>query len=104
MYGLGLTALLVSVAAARPEKIRHEPSIVPREILARMTVEEASSSCGDNQQISCCNKTEQGDDVSKADGVLSGLLNGALGDLSLADQCSAISVSARKSFFNKDTM
>lgn len=95
MYAIHIVALLASLASAvKPEKARHESSLIPRDELSRMTVQEAAYTCGTDQTISCCNKIEQGDDINKSDGPLAGVLNGALSELKLADQCSAISISA----------
>ena len=62
-----------------------------------MTIQQAHNACGSNQQVSCCNKSEQGDTYTEANGVLSGILGSALsGGLALADQCSDISITVCK--------
>jgi hypothetical protein len=99
MHPFTIIAVLAASVVARPEKTRMESGstsmMIPRQVLSEMTVEDASNSCGDNQQISCCNEVKQGDTISESSGVLSGLLNNALADgLTLADQCSVISVTA----------
>lgn len=71
-------------------------ALISRDELSKMTVTEANDACGNGQTISCCNSMKQGDDVSKSDGVLSGVGNGLLGGgLALADECSKIDVAAR---------
>ena len=84
--------LLVTALAHSRSKV----ALIPRDSLSQMTIQEANNACGSNQQVSCCNKSEQGDNINQFDGVLSGPLGGVLADgLTLADQCSAISITAR---------
>lgn len=92
MYALAVLALAVpALAGTTPYS-----ALVSRDVLSKLSVSEANDACGNGQTISCCNSIKQGDSVSKADGVLSGLLNGVLADgLSLADECSKIDVAAR---------
>jgi hypothetical protein len=60
------------------------------------TLGSAINTCGNNAQLSCCNKADtSGDSVSEASGVLSGLLQGLgnnLQGVGLFDQCSKLSV------------
>jgi len=60
------------------------------------TIGSAINSCGDNTQLSCCNKADtSGDSVNEASGVLTDLLPGLLsgnGGLGLFDGCSKLSV------------
>ncbi|KAH8168672.1 fungal hydrophobin domain-containing protein [Sarocladium implicatum] len=98
MHALTILTVLAASVVARPEKARIQSEgvvdLIPRQVLNDMTVEQAAASCGDNGTISCCNKVKQGDTISESNGILSGLLNNALADgLTLADQCSKISVS-----------
>lgn len=92
MHVFALFALAVpAIAGTTPYS-----ALVSRDVLSKLSVSQANDACGNGQTISCCNSIKQGDDVSKADGVLSGLLNGLLADgLSLADECSKIDVAAR---------
>ena len=87
------TLPLFATALAHP---RRNAALIPRDQLSQMTIQEVNNACGSNQQVSCCNKSEQGDNTNEFSGVLSGVLGGVLADgLTLADQCSAISITAR---------
>ncbi|KAL4880469.1 hypothetical protein BJY04DRAFT_228552 [Aspergillus karnatakaensis] len=64
-----------------------------------MTVQEGSSKCGDQAQLSCCNKAAYAGDTTKvSDGIASGLLSNLIGGGSGADglglfsQCSKVNV------------
>ncbi|KAI1329053.1 hypothetical protein F5Y16DRAFT_409393 [Xylariaceae sp. FL0255] len=62
-----------------------------------VTVAQANDTCGSNLDLSCCNKVSQsGDSTNVADGILSGLLSGALenGEAGLFDGCSKLDVAA----------
>lgn len=80
---------LAATAAAAPEVKRWPP-------MDQISVSEANDACGNNLELNCCNKeTDQAaghGDVSKNPGVVGGVLDG----LSLFDQCSQLSVAARK--------
>lgn len=70
-------------------------------IPAGTTTASAIASCGDNTQLSCCNKADtSGSSANVASGILSGLLPNLVGGgqdgLGLFDQCSKISVTGRK--------
>ncbi|KAL3465026.1 hypothetical protein BJX64DRAFT_297792 [Aspergillus heterothallicus] len=65
-----------------------------------LTVNEASSKCGDQAQLSCCNKVKYGADTTEvADGLAAGLLSNLLGAGSAAEglgaftECSKLDVS-----------
>jgi hypothetical protein len=91
MRFLAIIPLFVS-ALARPQS---RSALLSRDELSQVTIQQANNACGSNQQVSCCNKVEQGDTITESSGVLSGVLGGVLaGGLSLADQCSDISVTA----------
>ncbi|CBF77990.1 RODL_EMENI RODLET PROTEIN PRECURSOR [Aspergillus nidulans FGSC A4] len=64
-----------------------------------VTVKQASDKCGDQAQLSCCNKaTYAGDTTTVDEGLLSGALSGLIGagsgaeGLGLFDQCSKLDV------------
>ncbi|KAL4911350.1 hypothetical protein BDW74DRAFT_164873 [Aspergillus multicolor] len=64
-----------------------------------MTVKQASDKCGDQAQLSCCNKaTYAGDTTNVNDGLLAGLLSNLLGagsgaeGLGLFEECSKVDV------------
>ncbi|KAL2859694.1 fungal hydrophobin-domain-containing protein [Aspergillus pseudodeflectus] len=64
-----------------------------------VTVKQASDKCGDQAQLSCCNKaTYAGDTTEVADGILAGALSNLIGagsgaeGLGLFDQCSKLDV------------
>jgi hypothetical protein len=64
-----------------------------------MTVEQGSSKCGDQAQLSCCNEADYAGDTTKvADGLAAGLLSNLIGGGSSADglglfsQCSKLNV------------
>jgi hypothetical protein len=68
-----------------------------------VTVKQASDKCGDQAQLSCCNKaTYAGDTTEVADGLLAGTLSNLIGagsgaeGLGLFDQCSKLDI-ARES-------
>ncbi|KAL2797809.1 hypothetical protein BJX66DRAFT_82910 [Aspergillus keveii] len=65
-----------------------------------MTVKEGSSKCGDQAQLSCCNKAKYGADTTVvADGLAAGLLSNLLGAGSAAEglgaftECSKLDIS-----------
>jgi hypothetical protein len=65
-----------------------------------MTVKEGSSKCGDQAQLSCCNKAKYGGDTTVvADGLAAGLLSNLLGAGSAAEglgaftECSKLDIS-----------
>ena len=90
-------ALIFAIALAMPALGKPQPvsSIIPRDRLSQMTVQEANNACGSGQSVSCCNSIKQGDNTNESDGVLSGALSGLLaGGLSVVDQCSKIDVTA----------
>ncbi|KAJ0417918.1 hypothetical protein BJY00DRAFT_315515 [Aspergillus carlsbadensis] len=65
-----------------------------------VTVKEGSSKCGDQAQLSCCNKVKYGADTTVvADGLAAGLLSNLLGAGSAAEglgaftQCSKLDIS-----------
>ncbi|RYO94441.1 hypothetical protein DL766_008914 [Monosporascus sp. MC13-8B] len=83
------TALLTLVAGALA--MPREPAAIPRSI----TVRDASNTCGEDLTLSCCNDVDQsGDSINEANGILGGLLQGALqgGELGLFSGCSEITV------------
>lgn len=92
MHALTLFAITApALAATTPFS-----SLISPNVLSKMTVSEANDACGNGQTISCCNSIQQGDDISEADGVLSGVGNGLLGGgLALLDECSKLNVAAR---------
>ncbi|KAL3457556.1 hypothetical protein BJX64DRAFT_295853 [Aspergillus heterothallicus] len=64
-----------------------------------MTIEQGSSKCGDQAQLSCCNEADYAGDTTKvADGIAAGLLSNLIGGGSGADgvglfsQCSKLNV------------
>ncbi|KAL4936153.1 hypothetical protein BDV06DRAFT_228149 [Aspergillus oleicola] len=66
-----------------------------------VTVKEASTKCGDQAQLSCCNDVKYGGDTTEvADGLAAGLLSDLLGAGSAADglgaftECSKLDISA----------
>ncbi|KAL4871851.1 hypothetical protein BDV12DRAFT_194001 [Aspergillus spectabilis] len=66
-----------------------------------MTIEEGSSKCGDQAELSCCNKaTYAGDTTKVSDGIAAGLLSNLIGGgsgvdgLGLFSQCSKLNVRA----------
>ena len=69
-----------------------------------MTVKEGQSKCGDQAQLSCCNKATYTRDISSANsGPLAGVLQSALGGgpggdgLGLFGQCNDLSVAGKES-------
>ncbi|KAL2833507.1 rodlet protein [Aspergillus pseudoustus] len=65
-----------------------------------VTVKQASDKCGDQAQLSCCNKASySGDTTEVADGILAGALSNLLGagsgaeGLGLFDECSKLDLS-----------
>ena len=74
---------------------------------ADMTVEEASSKCGNQAQLSCCNEVDYvGDTTTIQKGVASGILSGLLGQGSGAEGigafkgCSKLGVAGEYSFLS----
>ncbi|OJJ48441.1 hypothetical protein ASPZODRAFT_1598261 [Penicilliopsis zonata CBS 506.65] len=66
-----------------------------------MTVQQAQAKCGDQAQLSCCNKaTYAGDTTTVDSGILSGALSNLIGagsgaeGLGLFDQCSKLPIAA----------
>ncbi|KAL4948155.1 rodlet protein [Aspergillus filifer] len=65
-----------------------------------ITVKQASDKCGDQAQLSCCNKAKYaGDTTEVEDGILAGALSNLIGagsgadGLGLFDQCSKLDIS-----------
>ncbi|KAI0157795.1 hypothetical protein GGR57DRAFT_500744 [Xylariaceae sp. FL1272] len=61
------------------------------------TVAQANDVCGQDLDLSCCNKASQsGDSTNQSGGLLGGLLSGLLqnGDVALFDGCSKLDVAA----------
>ncbi|KAL4902388.1 hypothetical protein BDW74DRAFT_169580 [Aspergillus multicolor] len=65
-----------------------------------VTVKQASDKCGDQAELSCCNKaTYAGDSTAVNSGILSGALSGLIGagsgaeGLGLFDECSKLDIS-----------
>ncbi|KKK16904.1 hypothetical protein P175DRAFT_0505874 [Aspergillus ochraceoroseus IBT 24754] len=87
---ISFIAAATTAAAAPYEQIRFP---VP----STMTVEEGSTKCGDQAQLSCCNKAKYGGDTTEvAKGIGAGLLSNLIGSgsaaegLGLFDQCSKV--------------
>lgn len=81
-----IIALAASVMAAPyEERAAHSP------ITSDVTIEQATNQCGNGQQLQCCNKN-LGSAGSGNGGLVGGILNG----LTVVDECSSLSVSARK--------
>ncbi|KAI1653927.1 hypothetical protein F4813DRAFT_393080 [Daldinia decipiens] len=62
-----------------------------------VTVGQAGDTCGSDLDLSCCDKVDQsGDAINTAEGLLAGLLEGALEDatVGLFDGCSKLNVAA----------
>jgi hypothetical protein len=85
MHFIAFIIAFTAVATAAPEVRRYPP-------VADITISEADDACGNNLELSCCNKeTDQAADhgnVRENPGVVGGVLDG----LSLFDQCSQLSV------------
>jgi hypothetical protein len=74
-----------------------------------MTVKQATEKCGDQAQLSCCNKATWAGDVTDVDeGILAGTLKNLIGGgsgsegLGLFDQCSKLDLQSTLSFSFKD--
>jgi hypothetical protein len=68
-----------------------------------VTIGQAGDRCGQDLQLSCCNKVKQVEgSQTEASGLLAGLLGGALenADVDIFDGCSKLTVTARKSISN----
>ncbi|KAF7134054.1 hypothetical protein CNMCM5793_005634 [Aspergillus hiratsukae] len=59
-----------------------------------MTITEAASKCGDQAQLSCCNKAKRTGDVTDMGGLLKNALGGGSGNspVEIFDQCSKLDV------------
>ncbi|KAJ6107349.1 Hydrophobin [Penicillium sp. IBT 18751x] len=96
-----ITLALASVAVALPSQagLESQGSDIRWKVPAGMTVKEAQSKCGDQAQLSCCNKaTYAGDTTDVNSGIGGGLLSNLIGSGSGADgagifdQCSKLDV------------
>ncbi|KAL3451513.1 hypothetical protein BJX65DRAFT_293482 [Aspergillus insuetus] len=84
--------LLFSTALALPSDKRDTPQFT---IPSSMTVEQGSSKCGTQAQLSCCNKAKYGGDTTTVGGGLSNLLGAgsAAEGLGIFTECSKLDVS-----------
>ncbi|CEL04252.1 Putative Rodlet peptide (Fragment) [Aspergillus calidoustus] len=89
-----IAAAIVAFAASVAALLPPMPSS-----LATVLATRASDKCGDQAQLSCCNKaTYAGDTTEVADGILAGALSNLIGagsgaeGLGLFDQCSKLDV------------
>ncbi|KAL5339533.1 hypothetical protein BJX70DRAFT_363915 [Aspergillus crustosus] len=97
-FAFGLAALsCFAAASAFPNRQNEQPKFPVPDSL---TVKEGSSKCGDQAQLSCCNKAKYGADTTVvANGLAAGLLSNLLGAGSAAEglgafsQCSKLDVS-----------
>jgi hypothetical protein len=84
---------LITIAAALPQQLS---SLIPRETLGSMTVEQANKACGADRQVSCCNKGRPGGEISTAD-LLTDLAEALPKNLTITlDRCSHMSVTDSK--------
>ncbi|GFF26526.1 hydrophobin [Aspergillus udagawae] len=96
-FTTGIAALLLAVSAAAMEaggeKEKgwggHYPPIP-----SDMTIKEATRKCGDQAQLSCCNKAIRSGDVTDIGGALKNVIGGGSGNsgLEIFDQCSKLDV------------
>ncbi|KAJ5134682.1 hypothetical protein N7448_000300 [Penicillium atrosanguineum] len=94
-----ITLALASVAVAMPTLESQNSADVRFKVPKGMTVKEAQSKCGDQAQLSCCNKAVYaGDTTDVNSGIGAGLLSNLIGTGSGADgagifdQCSKLDV------------
>ncbi|RDH33524.1 hypothetical protein BDQ94DRAFT_170147 [Aspergillus welwitschiae] len=92
---LALATVVVAQPSVRGRSVTHIPAP------AGMTVSQGADSCGDNAQLSCCNKATYAGDTTDIDsGFLSGVLSNLLGagsgsqGIGLADECSPLDLQA----------
>lgn len=85
---------LASVAMAVPQH-----RMLPRSALETMTIGAAQDICGSHQTLHCCNDESEKSSTSVSKGLLSGLLNGLLGngELQIPGQCGRLDIPISKS-------
>lgn len=88
---------LTTLAAAAPEHMKGKWSVP-----SSMTVKEGQAKCGDQAQLSCCNKATYAKDTSDVNsGLLAGALSNLVGSgsgaegLGLFNQCSELNVGGK---------
>ncbi|GIK03392.1 hypothetical protein Aspvir_007461 [Aspergillus viridinutans] len=99
-FTTGIAALLLAVSAAAMEAMEaggkkekgwggHYPPIP-----SDMTVKEAAKKCGDQAQLSCCNRAIRAADDTDIGGTLKNVLGGGSGNtgLEIFDQCSHLDI------------
>ncbi|GFF57129.1 hydrophobin [Aspergillus udagawae] len=96
-FTTGIAALLLAVSAAAMEagggKEKGWGGYYPP-IPSDMTIQEAAKKCGDQAQLSCCNKAIRSGDVTDIGGTLKNVIGGGSGTsgLEIFDQCSKLDV------------
>jgi hypothetical protein len=89
---LGFAILLFSTVLALPSEKADVPQFT---VPSSMTVEQGSSKCGTQAQLSCCNKAKYGGDTTAIGGALSNLLGAgsAAEGLGIFTECSKLDIS-----------
>ncbi|KAJ6782682.1 hypothetical protein PWT90_02444 [Aphanocladium album] len=84
--------ILATIVAARVQDAK--AGLISREVLSSMTLGQANDVCGGKQTVHCCNDEAEKHSKNDSKGILSGLLNGILGNdgLYLSGQCAPIDV------------
>ncbi|KAL4875700.1 hypothetical protein BJY04DRAFT_223816 [Aspergillus karnatakaensis] len=90
-------ALLYATATALPHNDLEAKTLKPSPIPAipnTMTVQEASSKCGSQAQLSCCNRAIHAGDTTGINGAVSNILGAGSGaeGASIFDKCSKLDV------------
>jgi hypothetical protein len=99
-FTTGIAALLLAVSAAAMEagggKEKGWGGDYPP-IPSDMTIKEAAKKCGDQAQLSCCNKAIRSGDVTDIGGALKNVIGGGSGTsgLEIFDQCSKLDVQSK---------
>ncbi|KAI1805093.1 hypothetical protein F4811DRAFT_248959 [Daldinia bambusicola] len=92
-----VTALTFALGALAAPQLGGRPSNRIPPVPGDVTVGQAGDTCGSDLDLSCCDKVDQsGDAINTAEGLLAGLLEGALesGELGLFQGCSKLNVAA----------
>ncbi|OTB18697.1 hypothetical protein K445DRAFT_364002 [Daldinia sp. EC12] len=92
-----VTALTFALGALAAPQLGGRPTSRFPPVPGDVTVGQAGDTCGSDLDLSCCDKVDQsGDAINTAEGLLAGLLEGALedGELGLFEGCSKLNVAA----------
>ncbi|KAI9375183.1 hypothetical protein BJX61DRAFT_540081 [Aspergillus egyptiacus] len=91
-FTLGLAALSLFAAANALPNLEAREAPRAWDVPSDMTVEQASSKCGDQAQLSCCNDVRYGGDSTVVqEGIAAGLLSNLLGTGSASEGLGAFS-------------